>query len=328
MSSALKHISNRDRIYLMPKNHQEKWYQSGLAFACTECGNCCSGPEEGYIWINRAEITALAKYLKKPEDQVIKQYLYRAGLRYSIIEKQPGKDCIFLNTDGTGKKTCAIYPVRPLQCRTWPFWKENLRSRLSWAEAQKVCPGIGQSSWHDCSRIEALRDGDLTAPLPAVSAVQMALTWIKNNLRNQPCLSAIQEIYHDIDKSIESVNPSCENCGSCCDFDSFGHRLYVTTLEMLYFFSGLENSPARKPATTATPPTAGRCPYRQPDGCVMREYRPASCRIFYCRDLDVNFQNELTEQVLDRLRRLHEQFNAVYCYADLCKWLKEANFQG
>ena len=36
-------------------------------------------------------------------------------------------DCVFLKEDPErGRKTCSIYPVRPLQCRTWPFWPENL----------------------------------------------------------------------------------------------------------------------------------------------------------------------------------------------------------
>ena len=26
------------------------------------------------------------------------------------------------------RKSCSIYGVRPLQCRTWPFWPENLAS--------------------------------------------------------------------------------------------------------------------------------------------------------------------------------------------------------
>ena len=35
-----------------------KWYQAGLRFGCTQCGNCCSGPP-GYVWVNREEIRAI-----------------------------------------------------------------------------------------------------------------------------------------------------------------------------------------------------------------------------------------------------------------------------
>ena len=41
-------------------------------------------------------------------------------------------------------KGCVIYPVRPAQCRTWPFWESNLRSRKNWDSIAEGCPGIGR----------------------------------------------------------------------------------------------------------------------------------------------------------------------------------------
>ncbi len=55
--------------------------------------------------------------------------------------------------------------------------------------------------------------------------------------------------------------------------------------------------------------------------CPERAFRPAPCRIFYCRGLPKPFQEEISEQVQDRLQRLHEHFRAVYYYADLLEWL-------
>ena len=37
----------------------EPWYRDGLKFACTGCGDCCTG-EPGYVWVNKAEIETLA----------------------------------------------------------------------------------------------------------------------------------------------------------------------------------------------------------------------------------------------------------------------------
>ena len=34
---------------------EKPWYASGLAFECTQCGDCCSGPEEGYVWVTPEE---------------------------------------------------------------------------------------------------------------------------------------------------------------------------------------------------------------------------------------------------------------------------------
>ena len=31
--------------------------------------------------------------------------------------------------------------MRPTQCRTWPFWPENLRNNRAWHSAAKTCPG-------------------------------------------------------------------------------------------------------------------------------------------------------------------------------------------
>ena len=36
-----------------------------------------------------------------------------------------------------------VYPVRPAQCRTWPFWNSNLESEETWKEVVSVCPGSG-----------------------------------------------------------------------------------------------------------------------------------------------------------------------------------------
>ncbi len=133
---------------------REKWYQAGLRFECTQCGNCCSG-KPGYVWVTKADIARIAKFLGRTDGSLDAKHLRRAGLRYSLTEK-PGGDCIFLKREG-GKTMCGIYPVRPLQCRTWPFWSQNLRSPNTWNEAQTKCPGMGRGKRHDFVQIETLR---------------------------------------------------------------------------------------------------------------------------------------------------------------------------
>ena len=39
---------------------EKPWFEKGLRFECTQCGNCCTGAP-GYVWVNREEIAALAK---------------------------------------------------------------------------------------------------------------------------------------------------------------------------------------------------------------------------------------------------------------------------
>ena len=135
------------------KTSPRPWYADGLAFECTGCGQCCSGPEEGYVWVSPAEIQAIAEYLKLTSDQVIQRYTRQVGRRVSLIEKE-GADCVFLNEATDGMRACAIYPVRPVQCRTWPFWPTNLRSPRAWSLAHGRCSGINRGRRHDLEHIE------------------------------------------------------------------------------------------------------------------------------------------------------------------------------
>ena len=50
--------------------------------------------------------------------------------RLSLVDKPEHADCVFWEGDAG----CAIYPVRPTQCRTFPFWSEHLRSPEAWRE--------------------------------------------------------------------------------------------------------------------------------------------------------------------------------------------------
>lgn len=133
----------------------EKWYKDGLSFTCTQCGNCCSGPP-GYVWATKEEIGRISEFLGRTDGWLDKQHVRRVGLRYSLTEKPDG-DCIFLKRQG-GKALCSIYPVRPLQCRTWPFWNDNLRSEQAWEDVHRnVCPGMNSGQQHTFVQIETQR---------------------------------------------------------------------------------------------------------------------------------------------------------------------------
>ncbi len=118
----------------------EPWFRDGLAFECTRCGACCTGAP-GYVWVDDEEIQALAGLLNLSLDAFARKYLRRVGGRISLIER-PGGDCIFWSkSDG-----CTVYQARPVQCRTWPFWPENLESREDWDQATRTCPGSHRES--------------------------------------------------------------------------------------------------------------------------------------------------------------------------------------
>ena len=57
-------------------------------------------------------------------------------------------NCVFLTDEG-----CSIYPVRPLQCRTYPFWPYLLEDRAILEAEKASCPGIGEGELHSAGEI-------------------------------------------------------------------------------------------------------------------------------------------------------------------------------
>jgi Fe-S-cluster containining protein len=131
------------------------WYSAGLHFECLRCGNCCSGPAEGYIWVAGQEIRLIAQFLNVTTRELKKKFLRRVGFRRTIIEQAGTRDCIFLRKTEQGK-TCSIYPVRPSQCRSWPFWPYNLASPYDWNMMAHKCPGINRGSKYDLEQIRTI----------------------------------------------------------------------------------------------------------------------------------------------------------------------------
>ena len=116
----------------------DPWYDAGLRFECTQCGNCCTG-EPGYVWLDDAEIAAIAAEVKLPAAEFLAVYTKKLPRGVSLREKASGA-CIFYDSS----RGCTIYAIRPRQCRTWPFWESNLTSRKAWDSMKRGCPGAGQ----------------------------------------------------------------------------------------------------------------------------------------------------------------------------------------
>ncbi|HMQ17399.1 MAG TPA: YkgJ family cysteine cluster protein [Phycisphaerae bacterium] len=140
------------------------WYENGLRFACTQCGNCCSGAP-GYVWVSTAELETIAAHRGLTPEAFARRHTRRVGRRISLLEHHNG-DCEFLVSTPEGKRICGIYPVRPLQCRTWPFWDSNLERPGDWAHAGLKCPGINRGLLHALPVIQAALANNDEAALP------------------------------------------------------------------------------------------------------------------------------------------------------------------
>jgi Fe-S-cluster containining protein len=58
--------------------------------------------------------------------------------------------CHFLRYGG-----CSIHPVKPTQCRLFPYWPELVDDPKSWHTAGSWCPGIGKG---ELVQIESARE--------------------------------------------------------------------------------------------------------------------------------------------------------------------------
>ena len=105
-----------------------------IEFACRRCGNCCRG--DGYVWVNAAAIDAIAGYLQFTTINFAARYLRQIEQRYSLMDNHNG-DCIFFAYD----QGCLIYPVRPEQCRNFPFWNDHPDQQML-RQMWRQCPGI------------------------------------------------------------------------------------------------------------------------------------------------------------------------------------------
>ncbi|KAA3617542.1 MAG: YkgJ family cysteine cluster protein [Calditrichaeota bacterium] len=124
-----------------------------IYFKCKDdCSNCCkiSG---GFVVIREVEIKPIAKHLKISVDEFLKQFTRKEGKYLCLIDRD-GEDCIFLKD-----QKCSIYPVRPIQCRTFPFWPQNLKTEKRWFMIEDECPGIGEGKAFSKEEIEAIFKG-------------------------------------------------------------------------------------------------------------------------------------------------------------------------
>ncbi|MFQ5527428.1 MAG: YkgJ family cysteine cluster protein [Thermoanaerobaculia bacterium] len=139
-----------------PPDKPTPWYKGGLRFGCTGCGACCL--IEGHVWVDRHEVRRLARHLDLDVKEFGRRFLREVGRRSSLTEiplpGEPGKKaCVFWD----GK--CTVYEARPTQCRTFPFWKENLETPDAWREAARLSPGIGQGRLYAIGDLEPLLEG-------------------------------------------------------------------------------------------------------------------------------------------------------------------------
>ena len=128
-----------------PLDQRSYFFDEGLRFECRRCGDCCTGAP-GVVRASSKEVTDMAAYLEMTLSQAIDAFLSPWENGYRIKEDGHGR-CLFFENG------CRIYPVRPAQCRTFPFWFSNLRSEARWESIRRQCPGIDTGRRHTKNEI-------------------------------------------------------------------------------------------------------------------------------------------------------------------------------
>lgn len=130
---------------------KQPWYHDGLHFQCQGCGDCCRGPG-GYVWITPEEARDMASALNMQFENFTATMLRQTLSGLALVDDRNG-NCPFLDDHGK----CRVYHQRPVQCKTWPWWEENLLSEKRWNDAATRCPGMNKGPVHsqlviDCEK--------------------------------------------------------------------------------------------------------------------------------------------------------------------------------
>ena len=123
--------------------NEKEFLENGLHFSCTQCAKCCCGTP-GVVFLEKHELKALAKHEELTEEEFIKVFcrciVLDDGSKLLSLRENSKFECIFWKENAG----CSVYPLRPVQCRTYPFWSNVLKDEENWNKEKERCPGINE----------------------------------------------------------------------------------------------------------------------------------------------------------------------------------------
>jgi Fe-S-cluster containining protein len=124
-------------------------------------------------------------------------------------------------------------------------------------------------------------------------------------------LAAVAEVYAALEAETTRRRPKCFLSGKCCNFEEYGHRLYVTTIELAAFVH--EHRAAAAPVVSWN---GKGCPFQVGRLCGVHAHRPMGCRLFFCDETSTDWQREQYERFHADLKRSHDSLGVPYAYLD------------
>ncbi len=126
------------------------FFAGGLRFQCQGSSHCCRAQKvETFVFLEITDRRRLAAFLGLSTAAFTRAYCGKTDDAFHL--RHPMRDCEFLQ-DGR----CRIYDARPVQCRTWPFWPENMDERVWREEIAPFCAGVGKGRRYSRAEIDAL----------------------------------------------------------------------------------------------------------------------------------------------------------------------------
>tara|TARA_B100001964_G_C13921197_1_gene460286 strand:+ start:235 stop:684 length:450 start_codon:yes stop_codon:yes gene_type:complete len=130
---------------------EQKIYENGIKFQCQGSSNCCiSRGSYGFVFLSKEDLLKLANFFKVSLFDFVKKYCHTTDRFVHLKETRKNGECIFLFNNNK----CGVYKHRPTQCRTWPFWSENMNVKMWNKDVVNFCPGIGKGKLINKKKIE------------------------------------------------------------------------------------------------------------------------------------------------------------------------------
>lgn len=135
------------------------WWANGVRFECQGTGQCCVARRGyGWVYLTLDDRRRLARHFGLRTSSFTRRYCQQTdGLWHlrGFVEQ-----CPFLE----GAR-CGVYAARPEQCRTWPFWPENMSARVWDREIAPYCAGVGKGRRWSAEEILVQLGRDPVEPL-------------------------------------------------------------------------------------------------------------------------------------------------------------------
>lgn len=167
---------------------------------------------------------------------------------------------------------------------------------------------------------------------------QLGAAW-RQAVARDDIRAGLERIYAQASDAISQRGPTCWASGRCCNFDSAGHRLYVTGLEAAYTIVRLPEAasasaqdsqrphvmPTSRPRALESPlrltvlsqaRARGGCPFQTGNMCGVHAIKPLGCRVYFCDRSAQEWQHELSERLIADIKLLHDQSAIEYRYGE------------